>query len=62
MSERLVETMRCPNCGKLCRIGSCWHSSTIKTGWGSSTLYGVCQECAERHDSMTTESKGDAHD
>lgn len=51
--QRLVvprETERCPNCGKVVYRGDCRHSSTIKTSWGASTLYGVCRECARAHD------------
>lgn len=39
----------CPNCGKLCWDSELNYSSSIKTVWGGSTLYGVCKECAETH-------------
>jgi hypothetical protein len=46
----------CPNCGKICWNSELNHSSTIKTAWGGSTLYGVCAECARIH-SLQDESK-----
>lgn len=39
----------CPNCGKLCWDSELNYSSSIKTAWGGSTLYGVCKECADNH-------------
>lgn len=42
----------CPNCGKICWDSELNHSSSIKTSWGGSTLYGVCSECAENHSRM----------
>ena len=45
-------TERCPNCGKLCWLGECNHSSTYTTRGFSSTLYGVCKECARIPDEV----------
>jgi hypothetical protein len=42
----------CPNCGKLCWESELNYSSTIKTMFGASTLYGVCKECADLHHSQ----------
>ncbi len=39
----------CPNCGTICWDSELNHSSSIKTSWGGSTLYGVCAECARIH-------------
>lgn len=40
----------CPNCGKICWDSDLYYSSTIKTGFGGSTLYGVCKTCKDTHD------------
>lgn len=53
----LKETERCPNCGKLVLFGESHYSSTIKTSWGGSTLYGVCEECAKNHDKLDVREK-----
>ena len=42
----------CPNYGKLCWESDLWHSSSIKTGYGGSTLYGECGTCANTHDAQ----------
>ncbi len=48
-SQRAEPSEQCPNCGRWFRLGHCHYSSSIKTDWGGSTLYGVCSECAENH-------------
>lgn len=40
----------CPNCGVIHWNSELNHSSSIKTHYGGSTLYGVCKICADRHD------------
>lgn len=45
---------QCPNCGQYFPIGHCHHhsASTLKipgAGSYSSTLYGVCENCATAH-------------
>jgi len=46
------ETKRCPNCGRLYYANERFCTSTIKTCWGGSVLYGVCKTCADAHDAM----------
>lgn len=43
---------QCPNCRNWYQLGDCGHSSTIRMPFGSSTLYGVCSECARRHEEV----------
>jgi len=42
---RVLAAQQCPNCGGWYRLGSCFHSSSGPLG----TLYGVCEDCAEKH-------------
>ena len=52
-SRKAAPSERCPNCGEWFMAGDCRHTShmEIKCEFGgySSTLYGVCSECARKH-------------
>lgn len=49
MSKPKEAARPCPNCGELNWESDLLYSSSIRTHWGGSTLYGVCRKCAERH-------------